>query len=154
MQLSGLLDSFSQLFVWKRVLEKLTVPQLVKFPELFFAKSHCLFFLHEPPLVPVLSQVNPFHGLPSYFSRIPFSIILQYIPGSGSLVYPPNPCIPYVCFRSYVVRLGQWSVRRGQTQRKWCILQSSACVSECGTLLFCCCCCCCRRRRRCQGRMM
>jgi hypothetical protein len=35
--------------------------------------------LHRPPLVPILSQANPVHIVPSNFFRINFNIILQFV---------------------------------------------------------------------------
>jgi hypothetical protein len=37
----------------------------------------------SPPLIPVLSQIDPVHTAPSCFSKIHFNIILLYIPGSS-----------------------------------------------------------------------
>jgi hypothetical protein len=37
----------------------------------------------SPPLVPILSQINPIHTIPSYLSKIHFDIVYVYV-----LVFP------------------------------------------------------------------
>jgi hypothetical protein len=44
---------------------------------------------NSPPLVPILSQINTVHTLPSYFSKIHFNIIL-----------PPTPILPSILLPS------------------------------------------------------
>jgi hypothetical protein len=42
--------------------------------------------VHEnPPLVPILSQINPINTIPSYLSKIHFNIVLQPTPWSSQL---------------------------------------------------------------------
>jgi len=57
------------------LLEKLIVTQLVKkFPA---------FYLHDqnnPPLVPVLSQMNPVHTFSTYFTKIHSDIVFLSMP--------------------------------------------------------------------------
>ncbi|PNF26846.1 hypothetical protein B7P43_G16843, partial [Cryptotermes secundus] len=44
----------------------------------------------SPPLVPILSQINPIHTIPSYLSVIHFNIV-----HSPSLGLPSGPVLPY-----------------------------------------------------------
>jgi hypothetical protein len=52
----------------------------------------------SPPPVPILSQTNPIHTIPSYLSKIHFNIIhpptssLQYEPCFAELVNLLKPC--------------------------------------------------------------
>jgi hypothetical protein len=59
------------------------------------------YLVHKsPPLAPILSQINPAHTSPSYFSRIHFDIILSPAPKSSQLSLsfwishqnPPRAC--------------------------------------------------------------
>jgi hypothetical protein len=68
------------LATWSRVLEKLTVTQLVnKFPAFRGTpKVHCC--VHNSwPLVPILREMNPIHNFPPYLPKIRFfNIIFPY----------------------------------------------------------------------------
>ena len=60
----------------------------------------------RPPPVPVLSQIDPIHGLPSNFSKVHFNIILPCTSGlskwSTSLRFPhPVSTSPHTCYMSY-----------------------------------------------------
>jgi hypothetical protein len=43
---------------------------------------------NSPPLVPILSQINPVHTFPSYFPTIHSNIILQFMPRSSEWSHP------------------------------------------------------------------
>ena len=93
----------------KVLLEKLTVPQLFKkFPELFWSPN-VPYGIHKspPPLIPLLSQINPVHD-PSHFLNIHFNIIFPSTSRSSvdcfPQVSPPQPCkhlsSPHTCYIS------------------------------------------------------
>ena len=83
---------------WNTVLEKLTVPQLVKkCPDnLCNLKVH--YDVHKcQPVVPILSQMNPVHALLHYFFETRFNIILLSIPGSSKWSFSPRFHFSSVC---------------------------------------------------------
>jgi hypothetical protein len=59
----------------------LTVPGLEnKFPTFYATKSFITLF-QDPPLILILSHMNPVHTLPSYFFKIPpiYALIFQLV---------------------------------------------------------------------------
>jgi len=58
---------------WSEVrLQKLTGFQLVKkFPEFYGTRKFITAFTSAPPLVPILSQINPVHVIVAYFKVQP-----------------------------------------------------------------------------------
>jgi hypothetical protein len=100
--------------------EKPPVAQLFKnFQTLLWSPKFPYRVLKIPPLVPLLSLVNPVHTTPSYFSRVHFNIILPP-PCMSSFwclsfwLSHQNPvCIPllttacYILYPSYLLWLGR-----------------------------------------------
>jgi hypothetical protein len=51
--------------------EKPPVAELFKnFPTFYETRRFITVFIKSPPLVPILSQINPLHKTPSYFSKV------------------------------------------------------------------------------------
>jgi len=66
---------------WRRILEKLMVPQLVKFATFYGTPKFHYLFHRSPPLVPVLSQMNPATPFQSTSWNTHFHIFLSSTPG-------------------------------------------------------------------------
>jgi hypothetical protein len=79
-----------------------------EFPQHFMEpKVHCRV-RKSPPLVPILSQISPFHTTPSYLSNIHFNIILSPTSGySESSVpfwaFPLKLCMHFSCPHAYYI---------------------------------------------------
>jgi hypothetical protein len=65
-----LLADARKLAVLSRILEKPPVAQLLKKFPTFMQPEGSLRVHQRPPLVPILSQINPVHTTPSYLSSI------------------------------------------------------------------------------------
>jgi hypothetical protein len=73
------------------VLEKLTVPQLVKNSPHFMEFEGSLPCLHEPPTSPCPNQVNTFYAPTSHFLKIQFNVIPSTPVSRGVVSFPRFP---------------------------------------------------------------
>jgi hypothetical protein len=68
---------------------------------------HCLFH-KSPPLVHVLSQINPAHKIPSYFLKVHFRILSSTLSSSQVVsflqIFLPKPCMNFTT-SVYLIRL-------------------------------------------------
>jgi len=90
--------------IYSKVLEKLTVRHLVKtYPRIIWnPKDNCRVYISPLP-VPIISQINPVHLLPSHLFKIHFNIIhLAFLSGHFLQVSPPKSCKHYFSRHAYV----------------------------------------------------
>jgi hypothetical protein len=66
----------------RTLLEKLTFPQLVKFPTFYGTRKFIIALKKSPPPVLIMSQIIPVSDPPFHFLKIHFNIILLSTPRS------------------------------------------------------------------------
>jgi len=79
----------TKLTPWSRVLEKLTVTQLINKNSPSFMKPKVRYRVHNSPtLTQILSQIHHIHTFPPYSSKIYSNIILPSTPSSSKWSLP------------------------------------------------------------------
>ena len=78
---TALIWVMNKLNPWSRnLLEELTVPQLFIKLQSFYETQIFIICSQEYTTCPILSQINPLHSLPAYFSKTHFNIMLLPTP--------------------------------------------------------------------------
>jgi hypothetical protein len=75
----------------------------------------------SPPLVPILSQINPINTIQSYLSKIHFNIVHPPTPWSSQWSLPsgfPTTSFPFWDFPLYTINCTMVNLERGRATRR------------------------------------